>query len=183
MPPEPATLHLFLRNPMSITLTDTYKETLAPSTVMIVNELVENGYELEEVLEFVDYFGEEFSEVVESIIDMVNDTAAGKSDVYDFIQEHGINNLEHFAEYWRLLDVHYQGPIDAFIRLYDVNQLDNFDDYYYGEFCDVREFVEHLLELEGTEIPSWVEVDYDATWECSLRHDYDEENGYYFRKC
>jgi hypothetical protein len=168
---------------MSITLTDTYKETLAPSTVMIVNELVENGYELEEVLEFVDYFGEEFSEVVESIIDMVNDTAAGKSDVYEFIQEHGINNLEHFAEYWRLLDVHYQGPIDAFIRLYDVSELDNFDDYYYGEFCDVREFVEHLLEMEGTEIPSWIVVDYDAVWEYSLRHDYDEENGYYFRKC
>ena len=168
---------------MSITLTDNYKETLAPSTVMIVDELVENGYELEEVLVFVDYFGEEFSEVLESIIDMENDTGAGKSEVYDFIQEHGINNLEHFVEYWRLLDVHYQGPIDAFISLYGVNHLHNYDDYYFGEFRDVREFVEYVLEMEGTEIPSWVEVDYDATWECSLRHDYDEENGYYFRKC
>ena len=168
---------------MSITLTDNYKETLAPSTVMIVDELVENGYELEEVLVFVDYFGEEFSEVLESIIDMENDTGAGKSEVYDFIQEHGINNLEHFAEYWRLLDDNEQEAIDAFISLYDVSELNNFDDYYYGEFRDVREFVEHTLEMEGTEIPSWVEVDYDATWECSLRFDYDEENGYYFRKC
>lgn len=168
---------------MSVTLTDTYKETLAPSTVMIVDELVENDYALEEVLEFVDYFGEEFSEVLESIIDMENDTGAGKSEVYEFIQEHGINNLEHFAEYWRLLDDNHQGAIDAFICLYDVSELNNFDDYYYGEFCDVREFVEHLLELEGTEIPSWLEVDYDATWECSLRHDFTEENGYYFRDC
>ena len=134
-------------------------------------------------MKLVDYFGEEFSEILESIIDMENDTGAGKSEVYDFIQEHGIINLEHFDEYWRLLDNNVQEAIDAFISLYGVNQLDNFDDYYYGEFRDVREFVEHILEAYGTEIPSWVEVDYDATWECSLRHDFDEENGYYFRKC
>jgi hypothetical protein len=71
---------------------------------MIVDELVDNGYELEEVLEFVDYFGEEYSEVIESIIDTVNDAGSGKSDLYDFIENQGVENVEHFPTYWSLIE-------------------------------------------------------------------------------
>jgi hypothetical protein len=30
-------------------------------------------------------------------------------------------------------------------------------------------------------IPTWIVIDVEATWETALRFDYYEENGYYFR--
>ena len=43
-----------------------------------------------------------------------------------------------------------------------------------------REFIEELIECEGRDLTSdagvlsWVEIDYEATWESNLRHDYTE---------
>jgi hypothetical protein len=45
----------------------------------------------------------------------------------------------------------------------------------------VDDFVENYIENIGETIPSWICVDYEATWNASLRFDYTEENGYYFR--
>ena len=48
----------------------------------------------------------------------------------------------------------------------------------------IRDFVQFILDdIEEGEIPSWVVVDYDLTWECNLRHDYtmitDGETNYF----
>ena len=47
-----------------------------------------------------------------------------------------------------------------------------------------RDFVEFILEdVESIEIPNWLSVDYDTTWESNLRHDYtmisDGETSYF----
>jgi hypothetical protein len=54
-PPPPVTLHSFLRHqPMSITLTASYKDTLAAATVEKIDELLEENYFLDDMLEFID---------------------------------------------------------------------------------------------------------------------------------
>jgi hypothetical protein len=167
---------------MTITLTANYKESLAPEIVEIVDELVEDGgYELEEVLTVYDYFGDEYVENIADIIDILENTDASKSDLYDFLEEYTVDDLEYFEKYQELREDYDSAAVDAFIALYSVSDLENFEDSYEGYYDNVRDLVEELMDIMGTEIPSWVCIDYEATWECSLRHDYDEENGYYFR--
>ena len=48
-------------------------------------------------------------------------------------------------------------------------------DSYQGEAESEEEFTRELLEATGTipeDFPSWVVVDYQATWDRNLRHDY-----------
>ena len=167
---------------MAITLSANYKETLAPEIVEIVDNLVENDYPLEEVLAVYDYFGEDYAENLEQILEVLENTDADNSDLYDFLDEFGVNNLEYFEKYQELRDVYDPAAVDAFISLYDVSDLENFEDNYRGQFDTHREFIEDIMEAGDYHIPNWIHIDYDSTWECELRHEYDEEDGYYFDK-
>jgi 2-phosphoglycerate kinase len=166
---------------MSITLSTTYKETLPAEIVAIVDNLVEDGYDLEDVLIVLDYFGEENYENLVSIFEMLEDTGASKSDLYDYIEEQGIDELEYFDKYQEMMDNYDEGAVKAFLEMYSVSDLHHFEEAYEGYFDDVEAFVDNFMENSGEEIPTWVVVDYSQTWESSLRFDYDEENGYYFR--
>ena len=166
---------------MSITLSTTYKETLPAEIVAIVDNLVEDGYDLEDVLIVLDYFGEENYENLVSIFEMLEDTGASKSDLFDYIEEQGIDELEYFDKYQEMMDNYDEGAVKAFLSMYSVSDLHAFEDAYEGYFDDVEAFVDNFMENMGETIPTWVVVDYEATWNYTLRHDYNEENGYYFR--
>lgn len=166
---------------MSITLTTTYKTELPAKIVEIIDNLVEDGEELVNVLTTYDYFGSDYAENLEKIIECLNDTDGERSELYDFVDEHGVDNLQYYEKYRELRDDYDHAAVDAFISLYDVSDLENFEDSYEGYYSDVRDLVEELMNNMGEEIPSWLCIDYSATWNCSLRFDYNEENGYYFR--
>lgn len=57
---------------------------------------------------------------------------------------------------------------------------------YAGTFADGAEFAESLceeLDYIPKDLPSWIatHIDWQAVWDCYLRHDYFEQDGYYFR--
>ena len=166
---------------MSITLSDNYKETVAPEIVAIVDELVEDGYELEEVLSVLDYFGEKYQENLKEIFEELENTGALKEELYDYLEEQGIDELGYFEQYQELMSNNDEDAVNAFLSLYSVSDLHAFEESYEGHYDDVRDFVENYLEMLGENIPSWIVVDYEATWNASLRFDYNEEDGYYFR--
>lgn len=166
---------------MAITLTTNYKEVLPAKVVEVIDNLVEDGEELDDVLSTLDYFGEEYYDDLEKIIECLNDTDGERSELYDFVDEFGVDNLEYYEKYQELRDDYDHAAVDAFISMYDVRDLENFEDSYEGYYSDVRDLVEEIMDSMGTEIPSWLCIDYESTWNCSLRFDYNEENGYYFR--
>jgi len=166
---------------MSITLSSNYKETVAPEIVTIVDELVEDGYELEEVLSVLDYFGEEYQENLKEIFEELENTGALKEELYDYLEEQGIDELGYFEQYQEVMSNYDENAVNAFLSLYSVSDLHAFEESYEGHYDDVRDFVENYLEMLGENIPSWIVVDYEATWNASLRFDYNEEDGYYFR--
>lgn len=55
------------------------------------------------------------------------------------------------------------------------------DDCYVGEYSSIRDFVEEQIEAFVDDMPSWIAIDYEATWHSALRFDYVEEDGHYFR--
>ena len=167
---------------MAITLTANYKETLSPEIIEIIDTMVEDGYDLEELLTIVDYFGEDYQENLEEIMSVLEDTGANNSERFDYLEEWGSDNLEYFTKYWTLLDDHNEGAIEAFCHIWGPCELENFEESYQGYHDSNADFAEHICEdLMDTNMPSWIVIDWDATWECSLRYDYSEHDGHYFR--
>ena len=64
----------------------------------------------------------------------------------------------------------------------NIGNLDDFEEAYQGEYKNEADFAEEIIaQFVDHNLPSWVVVDYQATWDCALRYDYWEENGYFFR--
>jgi hypoxanthine phosphoribosyltransferase len=166
---------------MTITYTSNYQETLSEETVKIVDELVESGYNLNEVLEYIDYFGEDYANVIELLIDAVNDNGSTKNELYEFVDEYGYNNVEYFGEYVRLLEDYSQEAVAAFINCFDVSDISLFEETYEGAFDSLEDFVYYILEQGEYNIPNWVVVDAEKTWNSALRFEYYEDDEYYFR--
>lgn len=170
---------------MSITLTANYKETIAPEIVEVIDNLVENGYPLEDVLTTYDYFvdvlGGEYVENLEEIVDILENIPVDRSDLYDFIQQYEIENLKYYEKYYELVEDYNKEAVDSFIDCFDIDDLNLFSETYKGYFESVDCFVDHYLEMYGVDIPTWVCIDASATWESALRYDFYEENGHYFK--
>ena len=78
-----------------------------------------------------------------------------------------------------LLEDYDADAIKAFIELYGEEELENFADSYQGEMS-TAEFAEQLVtDCYCMDIPSFVCVDWNATWD-QLSYDYDEQDGYIF---
>ena len=137
---------------MAVTLTATYKETLKPATVEFIEEnCVEGEYELTDALEFIDEHGED--DFISFYDEYIEQGEKVGYDVVDaFVKENGIVNVEYCE--------------DAFVGCYS------------SEADFVEEYLENVLEVE---IPCWVVVDFQATWDSSVRFDYTFVDGYMFR--
>lgn len=61
--------------------------------------------------------------------------------------------------------------------------VSDFEDAYVGEFSNEAEFAENYADEMGDHIPDYIRgaVDWSDVWEMTLRHDYYEVNGHYFR--
>jgi hypothetical protein len=179
---------------MTVTLTANYKEVIAECDVIIIDSIVEEQeLPLEYVLECYDYFGIEYTDdlpnIVETlrrvstIVETLQNLYCEKSELLEFIESYGVENLEYAVDYFELLNDYDADALDAFISIYDVSSLNQFVDCYEGYYSTVSEFVEDYFAKYDLKVPSWVVVDYEATWESALRFDYDEHEGQYFRSC
>ena len=88
---------------------------------------------------------------------------------------------EEYSELRQELNEQYgEDAVDAFLEIYDEEYLENFEDCYCGEYRNGAEFAEETCGCL-VEVPSFIIIDWESTWECGLRYDYTEENGFFFR--
>ena len=86
--------------PVSITLTTNYKEVLAASTVEKIEELLEENYALDDMLEFIDNYNERM--FVDNYEEYVRcGEAIGYDAVDAYANENGIDNIEGCDERYR----------------------------------------------------------------------------------
>ena len=65
-------------------------------------------------------------------------------------------------------DEFYQELVDQ-----GIESLEQFEDSYQGQYEDEAQFVEQILDdCYQSDLPSWVHIDYQRTWDDSLRFDY-----------
>ena len=127
---------------MSITLTANYKETLNTQTVEKIDELLDESYALDDILEFIDAHNED-----------------------DFVA--------YYEEYLRCGEAIGYEAVDALIQeMGCVSYIEDCDERYQGCFHNEAEFAEAFYDEMGNNVPVGIVVDWDATWEQSLRYDY-----------
>ena len=139
---------------MSITLTANYKETLSTETVEKIDELLEDNYALEDMLKFIDEYNEG-----------------------DFVA--------FYEEYVRCGEAIGYEAVDALIgEMGCVSYIEDCDERYQGCYDNEAEFAESFYHQMGYNIPMEIVVDWEATWEQSLRYDYTACNdGYGYKPC
>ena len=100
------------------------------------------------------------------------------NDMVDFIKEHGEKDFrEYYEEYNRLVDDYGQNLVDGFIEDFDVSTIENFEDMYQGQYNSGADFAEQIASDCGyitRDLPSWIEIDWQKTWDNALSHDYTE---------
>ena len=65
---------------------------------------------------------------------------------------------------------------------YGIESLEQFEDSYQGQHRSEGDFVESILEdCYELNLPNWVCIDYQLTWDANLRHDYFSINTGYDR--
>ena len=105
------------------------------------------------------------------------------NDMCDFIEKHGEESFrDQYETYQRLVD-DYEEVVDEFIEDFDVSAIENFEDMYQGQYESGAEFAEQLCQDCGyisNDMPSWIEIDWEKTWDNALSYDYYEHDGHIF---
>ena len=108
------------------------------------------------------------------------------NEMCDFIEKYGETEFQTYYEtYNRLVDDYGQNLIDEFAEHYDVDTIEHFEDMYQGQYSmGGAEFAEMIASDCGyvsRDMPSWIEIDWQKTWDNALSYDYTEiGNGYIF---
>jgi hypothetical protein len=92
------------------------------------------------------------------------------------------DNLEKYEE---LCESYDQDILDAFIESFSENDLEFFEDAYYGTFSSGAELAESIVsDTWDMQVPDFVCIDWERTWECNLRYDFifDEKTGAAFNR-
>ena len=100
------------------------------------------------------------------------------NDMCDFIENYGETEFQTYYEtYNRLVDDYGQNLVDEFAEEFDVDSVEHFEDMYQGQFTSGGEFAEVIASDCGyvsRELPHWIEIDWEKTWDKALSYDYTE---------
>ena len=113
------------------------------------------------------------SENIQELLEEVTDEKLA----LEFIEEHGEKDFaEYYEQYETLVEEYGQWLVDEYVEDYGTNGIEYFEEAYQGEYEGGAEFAEQMASDCGyisRDMPSWVEIDWAATWE-NLSYDYHE---------
>jgi spore coat protein CotH len=138
---------------MTVTLIASYRETLAPETIAVIDRLVEDQYALNDMLVFIDeYNEEEFREYYEEYVELGENYGYEAVDV--FIKENDISDLKYFVDAYI---GEYQSP-ERMAEDYFDGETDRLD---YRISIDWEETAEYLLQHDVDRVDDFY---FRCTW-------------------
>ena len=143
-----------------------YKELIKKDTIKIGQDVEMNDY------------SKETQDLIDELVDEGNEIEILK----DFITEYGESYFQSYIEdYLQMVDQYEEDAVAAFLDIFDIDSIGSFSDAYQGHYDDGASFAESLVsDCYSMEMPSWVEVDWQATWDNALSYDYSESDGHIF---
>jgi len=143
-----------------------YKELIKKDTIKIGQDV-----------EMTDY-SKETQELIDELVDDGNELEV----LEDFIKEYSESQfIDYIEEYLQAVEEYDKEVVESFLEIFDIESIGNLSDAYQGRYTDGAEFAESIVsECYSMEMPSWVEVDWQKTWDNSLSYDYSESDGHIF---
>lgn len=123
-------------------------------------------------------------DTVEKIDELLEDSYA-LDDILTFIDENNeADFVAYYEEYCRIGEAIGYEAVDAYIKEQgDISYIEGCDDRYRGCYSNEADFAEEFYS-EMYEVPTALVVDWEATWETSLRYDFTACNdGTSYRSC
>ena len=100
------------------------------------------------------------------------------NEMCEFIENYGETEFQTYYEtYHRLVEDYGQNLVDEFAEHYDVDTVEHFEEMYQGQFTSGGSFAETIASDCGyvsRDMPSWIEIDWEKTWDKALSYDYTE---------
>jgi hypothetical protein len=89
---------------------------------------------------------------------------------------------EEYQEiYSELCENYGEDAVSAFLDIWEESDLHGFEDAFQGRYESESDFAEQLtVDCYGLNVPSFVIVDWQATWDQGLRYDYEFVDGFVF---
>ena len=106
-----------------------------------------------------------------------------EEEMKEFIETHGNSDfLCYYEDYARMVDEYDQETVDAFLEEFDLMDVEHLNDAYHGRFDSEAEFAETFVnDCYGLpDMPYWISIDWEKTWDDGLSWDYTFNNGYVF---
>ena len=106
-----------------------------------------------------------------------------EDEMKEFIETHGNSDfLCYYEDYARMVDEFDQETVDAFLEEFDLMDVEHLNDAYHGRFDSEEEFAETFVnDCYGLpDMPYWISIDWEKTWDDGLSWDYTFNNGYVF---
>ena len=126
------------------------------------------GYEIDGKLQYTQFYTE-----LLTVKGLLNNDTPEENEISEEYQE----------KYQELCETHGEDAVSAFLELYSEDDLESFEEAYYGRYDDEATFAEEFTcDVLGFDIPQYIVVDWEATWNCNLRYDFDFEDGFVFNK-
>ena len=124
-----------------------------------------------------------YEEYAEALLEELLEDGHDADEMKEFIETHGAKEFyENYEDYARMVDQYDQETVDAFLEDFDIDDISRLEDAYYGQYDSEEEFAESFVsECYGLpDMPSWIKIDWEETWEDGLSWDYTFTNGYVF---
>ena len=123
-----------------------------------------------------------YSEEVQTSIEEFLEDRFGwdEDELVDFVERFGETYfLTYFEEYADMVDDIGIDVVEAFLDVFDIDNISSCRDAYMGRYESGAEFAQNIAEDCG-DVPrnmsSWIEIDWDKSWD-NLSYDYVECSG------
>ena len=106
-----------------------------------------------------------------------------RDEVEEFVDTHGVHNLMFLQDYKLAVAELSESIVDEFLEEFGMDMVEHAVDMYQGEYYSGADFAESLVDdcYGCGELPSWVQVDWEQTWDYALSYDYTiTDSGYVF---
>jgi len=139
-----------------------YKELIKKDTIKIGQDV-----------EMTEY-NKETQELIDELVDDGNEIEV----LEDFIKEHGESNFnDYIEEYLQAVEEYGEEVVESFLEIFNIEDIGGLSDSYQGQYDSGAEFAQSIVnDCYTMDMPSWVEVDWKATWD-NLDYDYTEGSG------
>ena len=84
-------------------------------------------------------------------------------------------DLEYIREFWNSIEMLGETVVESFLLNWSIDDIEHIDEAFYGYADSEADFAEEIITdcYRSDELPYWVAIDWQQTWDSALRFDYD----------